>query len=162
MDYINEASKIHGMQMYGTEPYSFHLKQVVDVLREAGCKDETLFKAAAFHDTLEDCNVSFNDIAKIIGYDAADIVYDLTNELGKNRKERAAKTYPKIANNSDAIAVKLADRIANIRYSQKTGSSMLNAYMKEDPIFRYFLYKDYQSELISKLWRLYDQSLGDV
>jgi len=68
------------------------------------------------HDTIEDCNVSLEDIKNIpmIDNHTPEIVYAVTNEEGKNRHERGLKTYPKIRETTKAITVKLSDRIANI------------------------------------------------
>jgi hypothetical protein len=44
-------------------------------------------KACWGHDTIEDTRTSYNDAANHLGKDAADIVYAVTNEKGKNRAE---------------------------------------------------------------------------
>lgn len=66
----------------------------------------------------------------------ADIVYDVTNELCKNRKQRAMCTYPKIASNTLAVFVNGCDRMANTTYSKESGSSMYDKYVQEYPSFR--------------------------
>jgi hypothetical protein len=56
----------------------------------------------------------------------------LTNEKGKNRKERAnAKYYEGIRNTPYAVFVKICDRIANVEYSKHSGSRMYDMYRKE-------------------------------
>jgi len=45
------------------------------------------------HDLIEDCRVSYNDVKDALGQEAADIIYAVTNEKGKNRKERANDKY---------------------------------------------------------------------
>jgi hypothetical protein len=68
-----------------------------------------------------------------LGQEAADIIYALTNEKGKNRKERANdKYYEGIRNTPGAVFVKLCDRIANVQYSKMTGSRMFEMYKKEN------------------------------
>jgi hypothetical protein len=48
---------------------------------------------------------------------AADIIYAVTNDKGKNRKERAGvKYYEGIRKTPGAVFVKLCDRIANVQY----------------------------------------------
>ena len=154
-------------QLYDDKPYSYHLKQVADVLAwghiEVGLvPDSSLYAAAVCHDLLEDTNLSYNDLVKEIGPHSADIVYDVTNELGRNRKERAEKTYPKIRENPRAIMVKLADRIANVEYSQKRGSSMYEKYKKEYLEFDKALYspsffKEYPA--MGPLWGRLDRAV---
>jgi (p)ppGpp synthase/HD superfamily hydrolase len=77
--------------------------------------------------------VSYNDVKDALGQEVADIVYAVTNEKGKNRKERANdKYYEGIRNTPGAVFVKLCDRIANVQYSKMTGSRMFEMYKKEN------------------------------
>jgi hypothetical protein len=93
-------------------------------------------RAAWGHDLIEDCRVSYNDVKEILGQEAADIVYAVTNEKGKNRKERANdKYYEGIRETKGAVFVKLCDRIANVQYSKMTGSRMFEMYRKENDNF---------------------------
>lgn len=124
----------HLGQMYGHVQYIHHIKQTVAVAMELGFSD-VVQTACALHDILEDTPLSYNDIKKLFGVEVADIVYDVTDELGKNRKERKEKTYPKIRANKNAILVKYCDRIANLRHSKKYGSPMYATYMQENDSF---------------------------
>lgn len=130
----------HGSQTYDGYPYYYHLEQVVDVLKEYGFTEDKYVIGGYLHDILEDTEVSYNDIKMQFGYDVAEMVYCVTDELGRNRKERKEKTYPKIASNSDAIILKLADRIANIRNSSKKKKNLAAMYLKEYQEFKYHLY----------------------
>ena len=88
------------------------------------------------HDLIEDTRVSYNDVKNHLGQEAADIIYAVTNEKGKNRKERANdKYYEGIRNTPGAVFVKLCDRIANVQYSKMTGSRMFEMYKKENDDF---------------------------
>lgn len=129
------AIRMHGVQDYDGFPYQKHLQDVEDVLEKFGYGG--YFKIAAWlHDIMEDCSVSYNDVKKSFGENIAEIVYCVTDELGRNRKERKEKTYPKIKSNPDAIIIKLADRIANIENSFERKHSMLDAYQKEYEDFK--------------------------
>jgi (p)ppGpp synthase/HD superfamily hydrolase len=93
-------------------------------------------KAVWGHDLIEDCRISFNDCVNHLGKDAAEIVYAVSNEKGKNRKERANdKYYQGIIRVPGAIFVKLCDRIANVQYGKMTGSGMFDKYKKENDNF---------------------------
>ena len=140
-------------------PYSFHLRMVVQAFndfkhllpenlltREDSCYhnsfetvDETLSAleyACWGHDLIEDTRVSYNDVKRALGYNAAEIIYAVTNEKGKNRKERANdKYYEGIRNTPGAVFVKLCDRIANVQYSKMTKSRMFEIYKKENDYF---------------------------
>jgi len=70
----------------------------------------------------------------------ANIVFDVTDELGKTRAIRHNRTYPKVRNNQKALIVKLADRIANVRFSKKQGSHQFDMYKKEHAEFKGALY----------------------
>ena len=133
--------------LYDGQAYSVHLEQVVGIgehfLYEVEeVRDHAMIRVALWcHDLIEDCRFTYNDLASRVGA-AADIVYDVTNELGRNRKERAARTYPKVAANRLAVYVKCCDRLANTRYSRNTGSTMYRKYWQEYPAFRAALRRD--------------------
>jgi (p)ppGpp synthase/HD superfamily hydrolase len=93
-------------------------------------------KAVWAHDTIEDTRVSYNDVKNQLGDEVADIVYAVTNDKGKNRKERAGdRYYEGIRNTPGAVFVKLCDRIANVQYGKMTKSRMFEMYKKENPEF---------------------------
>ncbi len=130
--------------MYDTYlPYEFHLRMVAHVAKEnihhinAGeLIKESVILAAWGHDLIEDTRVSYNDVKDKLGYNAAEIIYAVSNEKGKNRKERASeKYYEGIRNTPGAVFVKLCDRIANVQYSKMTGSRMFEMYKKENDNF---------------------------
>ena len=150
------AFKAHGSQTYGDFPYMTHLEGVVSVLQEFGFTEDYLLAAGYLHDTLEDTGVNYGDLSKIFGNNIADIVYDVTDELGKNRKERHAKTYPKTAKNPQAVIVKLADRISNVRASAKSGDK-LEMYHKEYTHFRQVLWTN--NTATQKMWAELDRLL---
>jgi (p)ppGpp synthase/HD superfamily hydrolase len=100
------------------------------------------------HDVLEDCRISYSDLKNQLGEEVADIVYAVTNDKGKNRKERAGdKYYEGIRNTPGAVFVKLCDRIANVQYGKMTKSRMYEMYKKENENFERMLgrYTDYKN-----------------
>ena len=103
---------------------------------------ESILAACWTHDVIEDCRQTYNDVLKATSLDVADITYALTNEKGKNRKERANdKYYSGIRTTPNARFVKICDRLANVEYSYQTGSSFLDTYRKEQPHFVKELYQ---------------------
>ena len=145
------AISLHGMQTYDKYPYYYHLEQVVDVLDEFGFTEDKFRISGVLHDVMEDTAISYNDIKNQFGEEIAEIVYAVTDELGRDRKERKAKTYPKIMANTDAIIVKLADRIANVRNSMKYKPEMGKMYTKEFDDFKNALYSSTHTEATS-MW----------
>jgi (p)ppGpp synthase/HD superfamily hydrolase len=140
-------------------PYEFHLRMVNQVAQDfkhllddtkdyftgdkwRGPKQgqvtlmDACLRATWGHDLIEDCRVSYNDVNNHLGQEAADIIYAVTNEKGKSRKERANdKYYEGIRNTPGAVFVKLCDRIANVQYSKMTKSRMFEMYKKENDEF---------------------------
>ena len=124
---------------YGTKSYTYHLEQVCMVLNRFGfleVEDQDLHIAAALHDIIEDTNISYEQVEFAFGKEIADIVYSVTNEMGRTRLERFEKTYPKIASNRKGLIIKLADRIANIEFSHGIDSRHAKKYQEEWPAFK--------------------------
>lgn len=160
------ATTKHGTQLYGTVPYTHHLAAVADVVRrfcqdivETAAYDLTLYDcilvAAWLHDVVEDTPTKLKEIEEMFGPDVAVLVNAVTNEAGPNRKVRAALTYPKIRATPGAVALKLADRIANVEH----GGKMVEVYRKEYEDFRRALYTPAQYE---DMWAHLDGLLDPV
>ena len=153
------AHRLHDSvnQFYdGDKPYGYHLDMVAKEVYAYGhlvlvgeADLLPLFMGAWFHDSIEDARVSYNDVKKIAlkfgfteeqAFLASEIVYALTNEKGRNRKERAGKRYYEgIRNTPYAPFVKMCDRMANIRYScgsyNMGNLRMAKVYEDEMPYF---------------------------
>jgi len=135
------AEFLHAKQKYDDQDYMYHLIATVHVLNEFGFNEEDDVIAGYLHDSIEDTTATYKLIAKRFGWVVADTVQAVTNEQGKNRKERNLKTYQKLLGNTRALAVKLADRIANVRHSISKGNvSFFEMYKKEYPTLRHYLY----------------------
>ena len=144
-------------------PYGFHLKMVASFVSRYGylvAESEAdilvLYGSAYLHDTIEDTRMTYNDIVKFIDdfrvgslvlpeeikrkleEQVPEIVYALTNEKGRNRKERANETYYKgIRDTRFASFIKMCDRLANIQYTMMFvfANRMLEVYRREYPEF---------------------------
>ena len=142
---------------YDTHLYSYHLQMVVDVVNKfihlIPEKDRDVVISSAWcHDLIEDTRNTHSDVLKATSLEVAEIVYALTNEKGKTRKERAnEKYYAGIRNTTYATFVKLCDRIANIQYSMSQRSRMLEMYRKETPDFINTLYDEKYDEMFHYL-----------
>lgn len=143
-------------QIYaGNLPYSTHLDMVAKAVAEFAddiCESAEdvlpLWFGAYFHDSIEDARLTYNDVMRVAkhymsdqqAFMATEIVYALTNEKGRNRAERAnEKYYEGIRSTPYAPFVKLADRLANIRFSFSHGDEdnlhMRKVYREELPHF---------------------------
>ena len=155
------ALKSHKGQTYGTRDYSFHLEAVASIAKEFKL-DEKIIAACWLHDTIEDCKVTFQDIKHICGEEIAEIVYCVTDELGRNRKERKVKTYPKIKSNNDALCVKLCDRIANMQQSfLDNNENLLAMYLKEQKEFKEALFSENSTETTVLLWKRLEELVAN-
>jgi (p)ppGpp synthase/HD superfamily hydrolase len=142
------AIKAHGDQKYGDSPYKIHLVDVVSIV-EKGChfithdeiEKSIIVSAAWLHDVLEDTSVSYETLRYYFGKNVADLVDAVTDEPGKNRKERKAKTLPKIREfGKSAVFLKLCDRLANICNCIDGNPGLLKMYKKEHQQFYNALY----------------------
>lgn len=137
---IDQHSKTN--HLYGDYlPYRYHLESVVRYVKKfAHCESQVhlidLILAAYGHDLIEDTRVTYNDVRRELGVSVANIIYALTNEKGKNRKERAnEKYYKEIMNTPGARFIKLCDRLANAQFSTIIESNMRDVYRKENEFF---------------------------
>lgn len=130
------AVRAHDGQRYAGEPYESHLDQVAAVLERYLAPSHPwlplLTVAAYLHDIVEDTAVSLEEVEASFGGEVARVVGAVTDSPGENRKERKARTYPRIrAAGEDAILLKLADRIANVEASTAGDPDKLAMYRKE-------------------------------
>ena len=126
----------------------FVAETVVDIL--------ILYASAFLHDTIEDARMTYNDVVKFLkefkggGFvlpedvrqhledQVPEIVYALTNEKGRNRRERANALYNQgIRQTKFASFIKICDRLANIQYTMMFvfANRMLDVYRREYPEF---------------------------
>jgi len=126
------AIAAHGDQLYDGEPYRVHLAAVVRVLNDFGYVGA--YEAAGWlHDVVEDTDVGLAEIVDRFGPDVARMV-DAVTGLGATRAERNARIYVGIAQEPEAAAVKLADRIANVE-AAAAGSTHAARYLREADAF---------------------------
>ena len=155
------AKKYHREQKYGDKPYMYHILSVVNLAEKhmpIHMSYEKVISSAFLHDIVEDTDIDVGIIKDNFPEDVYEAVLLLTDESGKNRKERKFKTNLKMSktNNEIAIFVKMCDRLANIQHSILTkNKSKLSMYKKE--------YDDFKSELIRKeflfLWNIIDREI---
>lgn len=134
------AVSAHAGQEYRSGvPYLYHVASVVTELLAHGHHDKDIIDAGWLHDVVEDTPVSIEQIQMDFSHRTADAVWAVTG-VGNNRKERNKSAYSKIRECRDGLIVKLADRIVNVRESQKGRLDLLEMYTREYPQFRDELY----------------------
>lgn len=157
------AGQSHKDQKYGENFYFYHLNKVDLVLKWAGFDESSVERIVAWlHDCMEDCEVAFKIIEKHFGVEVANVVWAVSNEPGENRKERALKTYPKIRRSSHSLAVKLADRIANVEHSLINNTYQARMYAQEHHLFVMELGGVFADERMIKLWERYFDAMEKI
>ncbi|MEZ4317637.1 MAG: HD domain-containing protein [Myxococcota bacterium] len=153
------ALAAHGEQRYGDRPYVVHLVKVVENLHRFGVATPELEAAAWLHDTVEDTELTLDQVRAAFGDRVAELVHAVTTESGADRHERNARTYPKLAATPGAVRLKLADRIANVEASWEARNRKLFMYHEEYPAFREAL-RDDSDHVTRAMWAHLDALLG--
>ncbi len=143
MMFATQKHVLDNKQLYGQLlPYTHHLAAVEQVLLRYKWNGENMRAAAWLHDVVEDTvgrdnEVRVRDIEEIFGEGVAVLVGAVTSVKGENRKIRNALTYPNIRDAGNAaVALKLADRIANMEFRGRAS----DMYIKEHPGFKHGIY----------------------
>jgi GTP diphosphokinase / guanosine-3',5'-bis(diphosphate) 3'-diphosphatase len=98
-------------------PYINHPIALARVLAvEAGLTDPVLLSAAVLHDTLEDTETTYEELAARFGAKVASVVREVTDDKTLDKAERKRLQIEHAAGISRrAKLVKLADKICNVR-----------------------------------------------
>lgn len=99
------------------EPYINHLTEVARLLAEATQGQDTeLVIAGLLHDSIEDQNVSRQEIAELFGEEVAEIVSEVTDNKSLPKQERKRLQAETAGKKSEkARLLKIADKTANLR-----------------------------------------------
>ena len=141
-------------------PYEFHLRMVKNVAEQfihllpinlftteeetyknvwvtIDITHETIYKACGGHDLIEDARKTYNDVKKVLGIPAAEIIRAVTCDgRGRTRPDRMPEyIYKEICDTPGATFVKLCDRIANVQYGKMMRSSQFDMYKAENAHF---------------------------
>ena len=111
----------HGQKRKSGEPYFNHCVAVATILADWGM-DQNMVIGGLLHDTIEDTEVTKEDISTRYGDDVLHLVESVTNLSGikfNSRNHKKAENFMKMfisfANDIRAIIIKLADRLHNLR-----------------------------------------------
>ena len=121
-DAYNFGKKAHnGQKRKSGEPYFNHCVAVATILADWGM-DQNMVIGGLLHDTIEDTEVTKEDISTRYGDDVLHLVESVTNLSGikfNSRNHKKAENFMKMfisfANDIRAIIIKLADRLHNLR-----------------------------------------------
>lgn len=111
------AKKQHRGQLRKDEktPYWFHLRQVARNLSGIGIKDHDILCVGWLHDTIEDTDTDYDDLAEKFGRRVARIVVEVTKDKTLPQREKERAFCEKLSAASwEAQVVKLCDLWANL------------------------------------------------
>ena len=115
--------------------YAWHPVEVSKIVRnyKHSSNKEILCIAALLHDTVEDCDVTIENIKEKFGENVSNIVEQLTSDE-EEIKKIGKKNYllDKMLNmTSYALVIKLADRLHNCSDLEISDDKFINKYVKE-------------------------------
>ena len=105
-----------GIERRDMSPYAIHPMEVAKIVYEE-TQSESLFRVAIMHDILEDTDYKSDDLLKYLSPYEIEVVETLSKTSTVDRE----LYYEKIKNDWGASAVKVADRIHNLRSSWLLG-----------------------------------------
>lgn len=175
MKLLHDAVRFAAKQHRGQErdgpvplPYITHPLDVMNRLRYAGrVEDEAILAAAALHDLVEECDVTFDDLEERFGERVAGLVRELTRREPTDRETagmsdeqiadlRSQWLLDEIARQSpDAQQVKLADRLSNLTaaLATRTGEKR-ERYVRQSERILGIIPRDVNPHLWDELERL--------
>ena len=111
------AIKAHkGAYRKGTKtPYILHPIETAAIAARI-TNDTDVIAGAVLHDTIEDTNVTYNELKNIFGELIADIVKSVSEDKSKSWEERKSHTLNTLENESIEVKiVVLSDKLSNMR-----------------------------------------------
>ena len=137
---INKAKMLAGkahegqFRKYSGMPYIVHPIQVATIVQEVEHSDE-MIAAALLHDVVEDTDYSFEDIAKEVSQEVADLVKGLTDvstpEDGNRAVRKAIDKDHLAEQNAEVQTIKLADVISNSKDIKANDPKFAKVYIEE-------------------------------
>lgn len=160
------ALAAHGDQDHGSLKIAYHLDMVASLVHlyspypSDSYEHMTVVAAAWCHDILEDTDVTPEDLSREVSNDVSFLVEAVTDSPGPNRYERHLNTYWRIREaGSDAVLIKLADRIHNHARSLEYRERFLEMYLNEYPYFKMALWRPDEHV---KLWKCLDNQYEEM
>ena len=137
---INKAKMLAGkahegqFRKYSGLPYIVHPIEVATIVQTVEHSEE-MIAAALLHDVVEDTDYSFEDIAKEVSPEVADLVKglsDVSKPEDGNRKVRKAIDKDHLAEqNAEVQTIKLADVISNSQDIKANDPKFAKVYIEE-------------------------------
>lgn len=157
-----------GKKRKNGQPVVSHFYAVRDILKAEGIKEESILNAALLHDVIEDRHLNFEYLALKFGDKVAKLVEILSKNPGWNTSYVKMKSSMDLVESSwadypEAIIIKMADRLHNLRTAEGLKLERRREYIEETngiliPLFEYVLktnklgyYKNVINNLLKKI-----------
>jgi guanosine-3',5'-bis(diphosphate) 3'-pyrophosphohydrolase len=124
VDALAWAAECHAGQYRGdgVTPYIKHPIEVVQILVAAGIDNPDLLAAAALHDVVEDCGVTYAQIEDRFGVSVAYLVNQLTKDSTLSKFPRRVNYVSRLSRAGAGVqTIKIADMISNVRDMKNSG-----------------------------------------
>ena len=137
---LNFAAKAHGEQKTPKGlPYVTHLASVAMEVMHACIesklelkKTDNAISVALLHDTIEDTNITYDDLYTQFSAEIAEGVEALTKDFTLSKKEQMAESINRLLSQPYEIQmVKLADRIINLQKPPESWDSFKNIKLSQ-------------------------------
>ena len=127
------ACEAHGDQLddCGHSYFESHVIQVVKILQQV-TDDPDIICAAYLHDTIEDTDVTYEDIVERFGKRVADLVMEVTHE---GQKDNHGYYFPRLKTR-DGILLKFADRLSNLSRMEAWDEKRREHYLKKSKFWK--------------------------
>lgn len=128
------------------EPYLNHLIEVAELIATSSdLLDANLIMAGFLHDTIEDTDVTRQELERLFGSDVAALVAEVTDDKSLPKEQRKALQVQNAHKKSPrAQTLKLADKISNLRALLCSPPANWSAQRKRE-------YFDWAREVVSRL-----------
>ena len=149
---------------FNGQEYAWHPAAVAKIVRnvKSSKNKDKICIAALLHDTVEDCDVTLDDIRVQFGEMVSSIVYELTSDDDKV-KEMGKANYllnKMLRMTSYALVIKLADRLHNCSDLANGSQKFRDKYVKETRFILDGLNSRYLSDTHKKLMKMIDEEIS--
>lgn len=110
----------------GKDYFSSHIVRVARAV-SLFTKDDEIIAASYLHDTIEDTDLTYEDLVNLFNKRVADLVMEVTHE---GQKDEYGYYFPRLKS-KEAILIKLCDRASNISRMEPWSEERRAHYLKK-------------------------------
>ena len=119
------------VRKFDLKPYHIHPEKVADIVKSHGGSEEEI-TAAWLHDTVEDTDVTLEQLTELFGSVVSGLVGELTSPALKDKSKKGEMLVGKMnAMSSPALTIKLADRLHNVSDFPSAPKNFIRGYKRE-------------------------------